>query len=580
MKKALLGSTLFFHLIFLAFELNAQVLEFSLGADTLLCAGDTIDLNIPFSGDTISYEWNTGDTTQSIAILQSDTVIGTVKSPCCEFSDTIIISFFPNPNIRFVSDPVCFDDTTNFIFTEALDSGSFITWSIPELGILNDTESFKLRLPDNGKSYMVNLSVQNIHGCLRDTNFEVTSLLKPTLGINSSPNCFLDSSFFFNQSMDVSQNGRLRLMTTGIDTVYPADRQKLSVFFNAPGLYNCFFVLDNQNGCSDTTTINQLVHPLPSLQLTGLDKTYCQNDGVDTIYANVPGGSFNASIAQILQDNSSLDSFAILTPSIPGKNINVTYNYTDQNGCSNSQLYIIDEIFPLPQPVLLGIDSVYCEGDGVDSIFGNFSGGIITGSNITQVSGSNSDLGIFDPASIGTNQLNYFFRDNNSCAADTNYNIEVFPLPTSLLTDTSIFSGDTIILLAGNDPNYSYIWSTGETDNQIQIWNPGFYTVDITDKSTGCAISDTIFVRFKTSTLDISATQLRVYPNPFDQFFDLVYDGTIQQLELYDMHGRKLQFSRQVVGQRIRIYLSEEHYGPIVVKVNDGLSRIIFKLTD
>ena len=79
-----------------------------------------------------------------------------------------------------------------------------------------------------------------------------------------------------------------------------------------------------------------------------------------------------------------------------------------------------------------------------------------------------------------------------------------YPEPTQL-TDTAICLGDTITWDCNMDTSYHFIWSTGDTTPQIQIWQQGFYYLQVAD-SFGCKFySDTIFVKVdsfpQTSTL-------------------------------------------------------------------------------
>lgn len=57
--------------------------------------------------------------------------------------------------------------------------------------------------------------------------------------------------------------------------------------------------------------------------------------------------------------------------------------------------------------------------------------------------------------------------------------VEVVPEITSPLTDVEMCQGDRITLDAGAGPNYSYLWSTGEITQTINVDNWGIYSVKI-----------------------------------------------------------------------------------------------------
>ncbi len=69
-----------------------------------------------------------------------------------------------------------------------------------------------------------------------------------------------------------------------------------------------------------------------------------------------------------------------------------------------------------------------------------------------------------------------------------------YPEPVQI-TDTAICLGDTLLWNCGMDSTYHFQWSTGNTTDQIQIWQQGYYYLQITD-SFGCNFfTDTIFVK-------------------------------------------------------------------------------------
>lgn len=60
--------------------------------------------------------------------------------------------------------------------------------------------------------------------------------------------------------------------------------------------------------------------------------------------------------------------------------------------------------------------------------------------------------------------------------------------------DTTICQGENIILMGPLSTSYNYAWSTGSTDYMIDIFNSGTYSLEITDRNSGCKTNDTINV--------------------------------------------------------------------------------------
>ncbi|SMO72555.1 gliding motility-associated C-terminal domain-containing protein [Chryseobacterium rhizoplanae] len=69
----------------------------------------------------------------------------------------------------------------------------------------------------------------------------------------------------------------------------------------------------------------------------------------------------------------------------------------------------------------------------------------------------------------------------NGCSAQADITITVVPAITSLLRDIEICQGQKGVLDAGNGPNYTYHWSTGETTRTISVTQAGTYTVIISN---------------------------------------------------------------------------------------------------
>lgn len=100
-----------------------------LGQDTAVCVPATIELTAP-AGDDYDYNWNTGDTTQTVTYSQSGVYSVTVDNDYCYSSDEIVLVFNPLP-----ADP--FSPTTEFCFgyppyvleLDAMNEGSQYVWS-------------------------------------------------------------------------------------------------------------------------------------------------------------------------------------------------------------------------------------------------------------------------------------------------------------------------------------------------------------------------------------------------------------------------------------------------------------------
>ncbi len=142
-------------------------------------------------------------------------------------------------------------------------------------------------------------------------------------------------------------------------------------------------------------------------------------------------------------------------------------------------------------------DTVICAGNTVnfkrnagidDPVFGTsewfFEGGIplrASGASVENVRYSQS----------GTYSARHVF--NLAGCRDTAWQTITIvpPPPISLGPDTTLCPGDTLLLQAGQIAGAEFIWSTGATESQLPVFNPGVYEVTVTDV---CSAVDAIDV--------------------------------------------------------------------------------------
>jgi gliding motility-associated-like protein len=95
-----------------------------LGNDTNLCEGLNVYFNAGFFD---SYQWNTGAQTAGITVSSSGTYVVAVSIASCQFTDTVIVNFYPIPAVDLGNDTsLCPGDT---LFLDAGNPGSTYAWS-------------------------------------------------------------------------------------------------------------------------------------------------------------------------------------------------------------------------------------------------------------------------------------------------------------------------------------------------------------------------------------------------------------------------------------------------------------------
>ncbi len=219
--------------------------------------------------------------------------------------------------------------------------------------------------------------------------------------------------------------------------------------------------------CSSTESVTVTVNPLPVVN-AGTNQTVCEGSGVVTLAGSPAGGTFTGTG----MTGSNFD------PAVGTQTI--TYDYTDGNGCSNSdQVTITVE----PTPVVsAGNYGPVCMNDADVVLVGSPAGGTFSG---TGVSGNT-----FDPSS-GTQTITYDYTSPAGCSNSANTVITVNPLPlgdAGSYADVCIDAPD--VALIGN-PVGGVFSGTGVTGNSF---NPSSGTQTITYTFTdgnGCENTST-----------------------------------------------------------------------------------------
>jgi uncharacterized repeat protein (TIGR01451 family)/gliding motility-associated-like protein len=241
-----------------------------------------------------------------------------------------------------------------------------------------------------------------------------------------------------------------------------------------------------------------------SLLLTQPDSLYC-----DIVATNIQCfGGQNGSLS--LSINGGVLPYAILwntgdtltyLDSLDVGTYNV--NITDANGCNTFCEYTITQ--PDSLTLVLSQDSVNCyQGtDGSASV-------VATGGKPGYTYLWNTGETVDNIANKSAGTYSVTVTDSNNCVKqDTIIILE----PTALqlvLTQDSVdcyqgVDGSASVLATGGSPEYSYLWSTGETVDNITGKATGTYTVIVMDKN-GCDKTDSIII-LEPTELQITLSQ-------------------------------------------------------------------------
>lgn len=570
MKKAYTESNrLIWLLLLLSFAVNdsarASGINFSLGADTTLCQGDTLLLSIdPPVGDSIVYEWSTGDSASQISVTETGLYILNLTVDSCSGSDSIFVSFDSIPSINLAAEDVCFGDSA-LVLNDAMNVGMFrYEWNFGD-GQSDTTDQRQIRhlYSENGVTYTVALSVVDLEtNCRAVASTMVTSNLTPTASFVLDDVCLGDSIVIVNQSSDVAETtAEFRIdFGDGTSIVEPYRSIYKYAYANA-GIFDIGVTVDNKNICLDTATISATIFSLPTVSFSGLDQsTYCFNDSEVELSGLPADGEFSG---EGVTDGTGANG--IFRPSLVSgrKQIEIIYSFTDSNSCTNVFSQTVEEVYPpLPLAFLLE-DTSYCFQQTIDTLAVNIGGGLFDGEDFMGDASLGDSLIVFAPQDTGQYLLSYELLDSNGCTNVIDQIFTVNSLPSFTLgRDTFISAGQSITLSARiNQPSdFSYQWSTGATTPTITVSDPGFYLLAVSNIRTACSQSDTILVDIRLPVHSpISSAELSYFPSLVKNSMSIYLDAGSSEafeLQVIDVLGRPWKVFQCQANERKQIDLS------------------------
>ncbi|RXK60655.1 T9SS type B sorting domain-containing protein [Lacibacter luteus] len=368
--------------------------------------------------------------------------------------------------------------------TDFIDSCSFIRLYGPtDICRLNETVEFKVKR-NNGCAIPLKWILPPT-GCQiikqTDSSLQVrfTSFQKLTVRalLEFSCNPVIDSlvvdvrpkgNLTLNLGADTSLcDGNTRILKAGkgfLNYLWSDGTTADSLTASQPGTY---WVQVNDS-CNNILTDTIRIAQAPPVPLSlGPDRVKCNND---TLHINAPAGFItyswgpapaisNPGAAQIIVNPTADISYFLKAEKTPGcfgfDTIRVKVN--------NSP------------PVQLGADLSFCKTDSAIVSAGYGFAGFAWSTGVTTQQAVLKTSGTYWVIATAA---------NGCTSSDTIQVLQVFDTPVVKLNqDTAICTGDSKLLDAGSFD--TYLWNTGATTRTISIFNPGTYSVTVTD-ANGC----------------------------------------------------------------------------------------------
>jgi hypothetical protein len=255
----------------------------------------------------------------------------------------------------------------------------------------------------------------------------------------------------------------------------------------------------DDNGCTATDQVNVTVNALPTVTLN--DPADVCIGGSDMNFTATPaGGIFSTTAPSGFTPNNAAGT-AVLDVSAAGAGTyDVTYDYTDGNGCMASQTVSVT-VNALPTVTLNDPADVCIDGSDMNFTATPAGGTFSTTapSGFTPNNAAGTAILDVSTAGVGTYDVTYDYTDGNGCMASQTVSVTVNALPTIDISTVNVNcydpnSGSIDITVSVGTGPFTYDWQdlpgTDDPEDRIGL-GVGEYRVIVTD-ANNCASNEAV----------------------------------------------------------------------------------------
>ncbi|MEL7375425.1 MAG: PKD domain-containing protein, partial [Bacteroidota bacterium] len=406
----------------------------------------------------------------------------------------------PGPYQLIATDPTACADTVDFTIVEppALDV------SVTQTDInCNGDLTGQISISANGGTGQLLYELDS--GGLQDMdNFNGLSAATYTVRVEDDNQCAFDTTITLTEPdaidlmVDVSdpqcndtQDGSIQLTVGGGVPTYtydwadiPGDDNAEDRDLLAAGIYE--LTITDDNNCTFLFQDTIVAPDSISLALTSIDSVDCFGGGNGAININPSGGTGDLNF--LWNDpNAQVDASAVFL--LAGT---YTLVATDDNGCTNTVTYTVEE----PDPLVLDFDrsDVLCRGEATGTATAIASGGN-NGYTYDWDASANANDAILIDVPAGTYTVTV--TDAKGCMTVDSVQLTepATAVSASIVQDVQGCFGESLnvatVSPAGGTGNYTYLWSNDDMGTTARDLPEGTTTVVVTDDS-GCTFEASI----------------------------------------------------------------------------------------
>ena len=407
-----------------------------LGNDTILCTGQSLELDVTTTDAT--YEWQDNASSPTYIVTQPGTYSVTVTIADCMYTDEIDVDFTDPPSIDLGPDmELCEGET---LLLDATTPNASYEWQ--------DQSTSSGYLVTEPGTYTVLVEVA---GCTNEDEILISYIYPEPVDLGPDATLCAGETLF------------LDVFTTGATYVWQDNSTTSGYNVVAPGIYS---VTVTTGDCSANDEIEVVYVPAFNIDL-GNDTTLC-NDASLTINATTPNASY------LWQDQSTAATYDVISSG--------TYIVAVLVDACTAHDTIVVNLAALPA-IDLGHDTVLCEGES-----------LTLRAMVPDADFLWQDQTTADTFIVSASGKYWVEVTLNGCSiADTMEVLYSSPPQVDLGADTTLCTA-TSILLDAFSAGASYIWQDNSTEATFTVTVPGTYHITVTQQN--CSAVDTVMINF------------------------------------------------------------------------------------
>ena len=424
-----------------------------------------------------TYSWNTGQSSSQLTnlVAGSYTLIVSDANGCNASAQASVLA--PAQQLTLTSgastDVLCYGDSTGALSVTAVGGTApySYAWTGPN-GFSGSTASIA-----NLTAGAYSVTVTDANNCMQSLALSVT---QPTSPISATSSTVSNIVCFGGQ-------GSITLIPTGGVAPYSfgwnsQPTNTTSSLTSSSAGYQVFTITD-ANGCTltDSLAIQDNSSPI-SIDLAIKDVD-CFGGNNGSMAALPVGGT--APYTFLWSTTSTQDSIYNLLPG------SYWINVVDANGCSKTDTGTVGQPSN-PITVVSNTTDVACYGDSSGSV--NLTVQYFNSTYAIQWSTGDTTSSL---TGLAAGIYSYVIQDSLGCSLSDSVMINQSSSPLNALLNGANpdcidgSNGSITSSVAGGTPNYSYLWSTGDTTSTISALDTGVYALTVTDH-LGCSVTDSV----------------------------------------------------------------------------------------